>query len=617
MSDRLNSRFNKTHGSVTCKSTDVPGLSKSAIPILAGAGKRAIHLGYNSACRVPNIPSAFLWTHEESATQLLTFVNNNYGSEILVPGSAHALVFHYSPDNSGPPGSAKEVQDFWAATQARFPNAQLLLSSLDDFALAILPIAESLPQVTGEIGQSWSYGAPADPAKVAAYRAARRVRNEAVSAGWLEATDTDLYNYERRLWIGGPEHKRVVALFISTSSIRAISPFSFPSFNSWGLSFGGYVPGARSTSGNWSNDLFHPLRFTDPRYVLYESSNIEKRNFTLPLPAWPSSSPGFLRYLDALVAEADALVAAAPDLSGFAPVQATQTFRGCGRFSSLQFSDADGSIASLVDAATGFEWVAPGSTGLAAFHYRTYDENDFNVWNLEYNPGCGPPCGDFAKQGMDSASPESKSWAPTLTTLYQRSGVPPAQGCSFVAALSLPPETVTKYGGMSGLYLLVDVDTDATAAAPSVAVELRWLNKTASRLAESAWLSFVPALSSTPGGGDMTKWRMDILGSGVSPLEVVDMGTRHIHAVWSGVSFDDVAAGGPFVKITTIDAPLVSPGDAEHLLHYDGMNQPNLVGGWHFDVASNVWGTAFPQWYSDPGKARFLLALQPPVSESY
>ena len=149
-----------------------------------------------------------------------------------MPGSTHALAFLYSPDNSGPPSSAAEVTSWWASTQARFPNAQVLLSSLDDFAEAVLPIAETLPQVTGEIGQSWSYGgryipsledpavkhpnptaiyplsraAPADPAKVAAFRAARRLRNRAVDAGWLDASDPDLYNYERRLWVGGPEH---------------------------------------------------------------------------------------------------------------------------------------------------------------------------------------------------------------------------------------------------------------------------------------------------------------------------------------------------------------------------------------------------------------------------
>ena len=353
------------------------------------------------------------------------------------------------------------------------------------------------------------------------------------------------------------------------------------------------MPGARSTTGNWSNALFHPLRFTDPRYVLYESSNIEKRNFTLPLPPSASSSPGWRRYLTELAAEAGALLPSAPDLSNYKRVDATQSFAGCGRFASVRFSAQDGSVASLVDGPSGHEWVEPGTPGLAAFHYRTYDEADFNVWNSEYNPGCGPPCGDFAKQGMDSAAPESKSWAPSLTALYQRADLAPAQGCTFAAELALPDEAVTKYGGMSGVFLLFELDADVTAAAPTLGVELRWLNKTASRLAESAWLSFVPRLGDAP---DLTKWRMDILGSPVSPLEVVAMGTRHIHAVWDGPSFDDVANGGALVRIVPLDTPLVSPGDAEHLLHYDGNAQPDLSGGWHFDVASNVWGTAFPQW---------------------
>ena len=562
MSARLNLRYNKTWGDTTCKSTDVPGLSKSAIPFLAAAGKKAIHLGYNSACRVPHIPMAFLWTHEETETQLLTFVNNNYGDLIIVPNSSHALAFLYSPDNSGPPSSAAEVTQWWASTQARFPNAQIVLSSLDDFAKAILPISETLPQVSGEIGQSWSYGAPADPLKVASFRAARRLRTQAVADGWLDPLDADLYNYERRLWVGGPEHN-------------------------WGLSFGGYVPGARSASGNWSNALFTPLRFSDPRYKFYESSNVEKRNFTLPLPPPPSASPGWRRYLSELVAEGEQLIAAAPDLSQYKAVDVGQTFTSCGRFSSARFSAQDGSVASLVDELTAHQWVAPGSAGLAAFHYRTYDENDFDVWNREYNPGCGPPCGDFAKPGMDSAQPESRSWLPKLQGLYQRQGV--AHGCAFVASLEMQDaDPVAKYGGMSRIFLFVDLDLDATSMAPTVAVELRWLNKTASRMAESAWLSFVPRLGDAP---DLSRWRMDVLGFGVSPLEVVDMGTRHIHAVWDGVTFDDVANGGPLVRIIPLDTPLVSPGDAEHLLHYDGLTQPDLAGGWHFDVASNVWGT--------------------------
>ena len=348
MAGALNARFNKTWGSLATKSTDVPGLSKSAIPLLSAAGKQSIHLGYNSACRVPDIPQAFQWIHEGSGTSLLTFVNDNYGSEILIPGSSHALAFLYSPDNSGPPPSADAVTSWWAATQARFPNASLLLSSLDDFTRAVLPMADALPRVTGEIGQSWSYGAPADPNKLAAMRAQRRLRNEAVEAGWLDAHDTDLLAFERRLWVGAVEHN-------------------------WGLSFGQYLPAARAQGGNWSNALFHPLRVRAD-YAFIESGNLEKRNFTKPLPPPPNASAGWRRYVTEAAAAVAALAPAPPDLAGFERVSPSGSFGACGRFSSVRFSAADGSITSLVDGASGYEWVGAGSVGLGAFAYRTYDE---------------------------------------------------------------------------------------------------------------------------------------------------------------------------------------------------------------------------------------------------
>jgi hypothetical protein len=213
------------------------------------------------------VPQAFNWVHSGTGTSLLTFVNNNYGSQILVPGSAHALAFFYSMDNSGPPADAAAVQAWWNATQARFPAAQLQLSSLDAFTEAILPLAEALPQVTGEIGQSWSYGSPADPQKLAAVRTARRLRNAGVAADWLDAADSDLLAYERRLWVGGPEHN-------------------------WGLCFGCFLPGGRSTNGNWSNAQFHAVR-QRADYQFIESGNVEKREFTLPQAQDHAPSAGY------------------------------------------------------------------------------------------------------------------------------------------------------------------------------------------------------------------------------------------------------------------------------------------------------------------------------------
>lgn len=70
MAGTLNAAFNKSWGTVTCKSTDVPGMSRSSIPHFAAAGKLALHIGYNSACRVPDIPMAFNWVHEETGTQV-------------------------------------------------------------------------------------------------------------------------------------------------------------------------------------------------------------------------------------------------------------------------------------------------------------------------------------------------------------------------------------------------------------------------------------------------------------------------------------------------------------------------------------------------------------------
>lgn len=584
LAGELNARFNQSWGELATKSTDVPGLSASAIPWLAAAGKRSIHLGYNSACRVPDIPQAFNWIHPGTGTSILTFVNNNYGSEILIPGSTHALAFLYSMDNSGPPSSPAVVESWWAATQARFPNATIVLSSLDDFTRAVLPLADRIPQVTGEIGQSWSYGAPADPNKVANVRALRRVRNAGVQEGWLDALDADLLAFERRLLIGGPEHNA-------------------------GLCFGCFLGPARTAAGNWSNAQFHELRYR-PDYAFIESGNLEKRNFTVPLPSSPTPSAGWLRYLAEADAALAALTPAAPDLSGFTQVQPASAFGACGRFSAARFSPADGSLSSLVDGATGHDWVAPGApVGLGAFAYRTYTEADFDRWNKEYNPGCGPPCGDFAKQGMDTANPVNKTWLPTLTSLWQRADA--AQPCSFLAELALDAAAVSLAGGMARIFLNVTLDPDPLTPTPTVSVQLSWLGKTSTRLAEAAWLSFAPNVGAA---GDAA-WTMDVLGFPVSPLDVVPMGTRHTHAVGSGVATDTRAAGGAYARIVTLDAALVAPGDREHLIWYDGYTQPQMAGGWHFDLSSNLWGTAFAQWAINTDNLfRFVLELQPPAA---
>merc|ERR1712034_204527 len=127
-------------------------------------------------------------------------------------------------------------------------------------------------------------------------------------------------------------------------------------------------------------------------------------------------------------------------------------------------------------------------------------------------------------------------------------------------------------------------------------------------MAESSFISFQPLVA------EPSKWKMDVLGHPVSPLEVVVNGSRHLHAVWRGVNYLDDSA--MFVNITSKDVPLLVPGDPAFLL---GLNkgivdpiQPNLEQGFHFNIQNNLWGVAFVEWYpfipaDRNGRARFTL----------
>ena len=102
------------------------------------------------------------------------------------------------------------------------------------------------------------------------------------------------------------------------------------------------------------------------------------------------------------------------------------------------------------------------------------------------------------------------------------------------------------------------------------------------------------------------------MGYPVNPLDVVANGTRHVHAVWEGASYLG-GAGGAVVELRTPDSPVLSPGDTQHLLWYDGAAAPVMAGGVHANVYNNVWGTAFPQWYDADARFRFELELTPPA----
>lgn len=613
--DDLRARFNQPWGRTFLKSTDVAGISRAVVPLLAAAGRRALHSGTNGKCRLAAVPQAFTWLDAASGSSALALMTNDYGGTVVVP--PHALIMSYGGDNGGPP-TAAGVAATYASARAAFPGAAVKLSSFDEFAEAALGDGStaSLPVITSEIGDGWLYGAASDPVKMATYRETVRTAADAVAGRLvvngtlalpLAVNDSHYVAFQRRIALGGPEHNG-------------------------GVSIGSYLPQSRGTSGDWANTLFHPHLLNDSAYQFVASSYAEKRALLEPLDDGQPPSPAWAAFLQARAQRVAQLQPTVPDVgpgSGFQPLANVTAPLGAtcpGAALAVAFA-ADGSLASLVDAQTGYQWVPPlalrpggGSAeagGLLRFSYRTYTEADFATWTAAFTPGCGVGCPNFAKQGMDSAAPVSRVWLPSLSAVYVRPGTG-AAACTAVAQLTMDATTVQQYGGAAMLWLQLDVPAAAAVAAgaaPVLNATLAWVNKTVTRLAEASFLSIAPYV----GGGSSsdTAW-LRVLGSEIDPRDVVVNGTRWVHATdpdprQAGGSFGYAVAGGsgPSYTVSSLDAFLVSLGDTAHLLNLDGEGVPDVAtGGWHINLHNDLWGTSFAQWFGDDASFRVALTLR-------
>src|SRR5258708_35514099 len=103
---------------------------------------------------------------------------------------------------------------------------------------------------------------------------------------------------------------------------------------------------------------------------------------------------------------------------------------------------------------------------------------------------------------------------------------------------------------------------------PVIHLTFSWFQKPATRLPEALWLSFRPIAP------DPTGWTLEKSGEPVSPLDVVQSGNRHMHAVSKGFGYKDEKVA---FLVETLDAPVVTLGIKSHLPF--SKRQPDLSGG--------------------------------------
>jgi hypothetical protein len=552
LSQSLDRRFGRT--TTGAKMSDVPGHSRGIVGPLAENGVKLLNIGVNGASTPPDVPSLFVWKDPDGASIVMMYHHKGYGGVVPVPGSDLAVAVEMRGDNGGP-HSVDEIKKIYAELREQFPNAKVAASNLSQIATAVEPYRSSLPIVTQEIGDTWIYGVPSDPVKVARYREVSRLRREWIAQAKFRVGDTTDLGLLRRLLLA-PEH-------------------------TWGV----------DTKRLEDYDHYTPKDLAaardKPKFRWAETSWAEKRE---------DIDEGIANLPEALRAQAHerirALQPAEPEHAGLAPHQAGSEIEAA--HFTLALDSKTGAICRLRAKSTGRDWASP-ERPLALFTYQTLSQADYDRFIASYivaKTWWAPM--DFGKPHIEQFGAQSRVWLPTLADCWAGKV---ADGYRIVAQLHIA-DAEAERSGLVAWPQKMYLELLLADAEPAVQVNFFWFGKSANRLPEAMWLSFLPQAPDPQG------WMLEKVDRLVSPFDVVRGGNRQMHAVSNGIHYQD--AQGSFA-IETLDAPVAALGEKSPI--YYSQAQPDMAKGIHFSLFNNAWGTNYIQWFGEDMRFRFILRV--------
>ena len=504
---------------------DVPGTTRSLVPLLVKNNISAISIGVNGGSPAPDMPNPGLWADPESSTRVIYMQTgqgqgypNNPGpnpadcggmcrsSCVTHPSTSHALCWAFRTDNSGPPMDATEVFQQFDIARWQFPGANVFASTYDNFVAILEGVAGELPVTTAEAGDTWMTSTTADPFKMTFYREASRAYALCLNSGQCDIHDPRVLGFTRLL-AKLPEH-------------------------TWGL------PGMADGS-SFTNDQFHAaIAAGEQAYLDCLHSYTEQREIaTVQGMKFLADHPLAANISSRMAA----LAPLRPNTQGMVSIPVGQwstPFQLAGGAITLGLDGTTGAITKLLMA--GVDW-ADEDHALARYIYKTFNDTDYSE-----NPTC---CyGEGGRQKI--ANPNRTVTFPTMSGLFVDSASNPSR---IVVAMTMPDLYNRVYGAPATLWLTI-----LTNSAASISLELQAFNKTATRLGEAHFFSFLPL----PIPSSNRRWFMDKIGSWVDPLDTVRAGSVHQHGVRDGVAYFDPATPGSLFAIDTLDATVVNPATA-------------------------------------------------------
>lgn len=169
ISKKLDETYSKH--TIAAKATDVPGMTRAMIKPLVRAGVKFLHIGVNTASCLPDVPPIFRWRNDDGE-ELIVIYNGDYGEYTQISDECAAM-FCFAGDNCAPM-NAERVLSRMARLEEKYPDTQIVPATLNDLALEVEKIRDTLPVVEAEIGDSWIHGVMTDPRKVFSYNALLR-----------------------------------------------------------------------------------------------------------------------------------------------------------------------------------------------------------------------------------------------------------------------------------------------------------------------------------------------------------------------------------------------------------------------------------------------------------
>jgi hypothetical protein len=549
LSRALDQRFGKN--TTGAKMTDVPGHTRGLIAPLAAQGVKFLDIGVNDASTPAEVPPLFLWK-DPGGSALVVMYHHGYGGMLRVPESDVAIAIVVRDDNSGP-HTLEEIHQTYSTLSGRFPNAQIVPASLTEIANAVDPHRGSLPVLTSEIGDTWIHGVASDPLKLARYREVARLRQGWLAQGKFGAGDATDIAFLRHLLLE-VEH-------------------------TWGtdtktwLDFDHYIP----------SDLAAMLGTKNYKVVQF-SWQEKRQDLFAGIDALPSQlreqAQTAVRNLDAVPPR---LAHPSPQVAG-SEIETAHFIVG--------IDPKSGAISRLRNKRSKREW-ASSDHPLALFSYQTLSQQDYSRFFDSYVVSEEDWAKkDFGKPNIERFGAESREWQPSVADLQVEED---PQGHRVLTRLEVNDAAAMR-SGRAAFPQKMYLEMLLPKAEPVIHLNFFWFQKPATRLPEALWLSFRP-IAPDPKG-----WMLEKSGQSVSPIDVVQSGNRHMHAVSKGFGYKD--GSGAFL-VETLDAPVVTLGVKSPLPFSN--RPPDLSAGVHCNLFNNAWGTNYIMWFGEDMRFRFLL----------